>query len=119
MLLGRRGTMRRASLNPQQCAKMFRVIGDSTRFRIVQTLLSREQCVGDLVRIVKTSQPHVSHHLRVLREAGLVQGIREGQRIWYRLAPAVQEHLTGTKGEALDFGCCKISFSRTALVAKS
>jgi len=119
MLLVRRGTMRRASLTPQQCARMFRLIGDNTRFRIVQTLLSREQCVGDLVRIVKTSQPHVSHHLRVLREAGLVQGIREGQRICYRLAPAVQEHLTGTKGEVLDFGCCKISFSRTALVAKS
>ncbi len=102
--------MRRGKLSPQQCAKIFRVIGDNTRYQIVQTLLRGEKCVSDLVRTLKTSQPHVSHHLRVLRQAGLVEGMREGQRISYRLLPAVREQFAD-KEEALDFGCCKISFS--------
>jgi DNA-binding transcriptional ArsR family regulator len=93
---------------------MFRVMGDDTRFRIVQILLGGERCVGDLVRIVQSSQPHVSHHLRVLRQAGIVVGIREGQRICYRLRPVIQDRLTGSRQEGLDFGCCKISFSQTA-----
>ena len=109
--------MRRESLSPRQCARMFRVIGDDTRFRIVRSLLAGDKCVGDLVRRLKTSPPHVSHHLRVLRQAGLVEGIRAGQRVCYRLLPDAQEHLTAAGGRkgALDFGCCKISFSRTAL----
>jgi DNA-binding transcriptional ArsR family regulator len=95
---------------------MFRVIGDDTRFRIVRSLLAGDKCVGDLVRRLKTSQPHVSHHLRVLRQAGLVEGVRAGQRVRYRLLPDAQEHLTATSSKkgALDFGCCRISFSRTA-----
>jgi DNA-binding transcriptional ArsR family regulator len=110
--------MRPLTISPRQCAKVFRVMGDDTRFRIVQILLGGEQCVTDLVRTLKTSQPHVSHHLRVLRQAGLVEGIREGQRISYRLLPAVQNRLAGVREEALDFGCCKISFSQTVLVQK-
>jgi DNA-binding transcriptional ArsR family regulator len=111
--------MKRVSLNRQQCAKMLRVIGDDTRFRIVQTLLGGDKCVSDLVRTVRSSQPHVSHHLRVLRQAGLVEGIREGQRICYRVLPAVQARLSGAGQEALDFGCCKISFSQTILSHKN
>jgi len=98
---------------------IFRVMGDETRFRILKTLLCGDKCVGELVETLKTSQPHVSHHLRILRQAGLVEGVREGQRICYRLTPGVQEHLTNTNEEALDFGCCRISFSQTVLAAKN
>ena len=98
-------------MSSRQCARIFRVIGDDTRYRIVQILLNGEQCVGDLVRTLKTSQPHVSHHLRVLRQAGLVEGIRDGQRICYRVLPSVQERFSRSRHESLDLGCCKISFS--------
>jgi DNA-binding transcriptional ArsR family regulator len=110
--------MRQLHVSPRQCAKIFRVIGDDTRYRIVRILLDGEQCVSDLVCMVESSQPHVSHHLRVLREAGIVEGIRDGQRICYRLRPVIQERLTGSRQEGLDFGCCKISFSHTAQAHK-
>ena len=110
--------MKRLRLTSRECAKIFRVMGDDTRFRIVRILLGGEYCVSDLVRIVQSSQPHVSHHLRVLRQAGIVEGIREGQRICYRLRPVIQERLVGSQQEALDFGCCKISFSQTVPIQK-
>jgi DNA-binding transcriptional ArsR family regulator len=111
--------MKRQRISARQCAKIFRVIGDDTRYRIVQILLDGEQCVSDLVRLVESSQPHISHHLRVLREADIVEGIRDGQRICYRLRPVMQERLAGSRQGGLDFGCCKISFSQTGPSQKS
>jgi len=111
--------MKRANVSSKQCADILRAMGDETRLRILRALLVGQKCVGELVDVLETSQPHVSHHLRILRQAGLVEGVREGQRICYRLMPGIQEHLKKTNEEALDFGCCRISFSQTALVAKS
>jgi DNA-binding transcriptional ArsR family regulator len=106
-------------INSGECAKIFRVIGDNTRYRIVQILLDGERCVSDLVRMVEGSQPHISHHLRVLREADIVEGIRDGQRICYRVRPVMRARLTRSRHGGLDFGCCKISFSPIVRVPKS
>jgi DNA-binding transcriptional ArsR family regulator len=111
--------MKQATVTPKQCAEILRAMGDETRLRILRILLVGQKCVGELVDVLGASQPHVSHHLRILRQAGLVEGVREGQRICYRLMPGVQDRLNNTNEEALDFGCCRISFSQTALVAKN
>ncbi len=97
-------------LTASQCAHVLRAMGDETRLRILELLLLSEQCVSDLVKELGGSQPHVSHHLRILREAGLVEGLREGQRICYRVAPAVRDSLRRTRRQALELGCCRISF---------
>jgi DNA-binding transcriptional ArsR family regulator len=69
-------------------ATVFEVVVDPSRRRILDLLRQEEQSVGDLVERMGMSQPGVSKHLRVLREAGLVRVRQDAQRRWYRLDPA-------------------------------
>ena len=66
---------------------MFEVLAAPHRRRILDLLREGEQAVGDLVAAVGISQPGVSKHLRVLREAGLVEVRTDAQRRLYRLRP--------------------------------
>jgi DNA-binding transcriptional ArsR family regulator len=67
---------------------MFDVLAEPTRRRILDQLLERPRTVGDLVATLKVSQPSVSKHLRVLREAGVVEARKDAQRRVYELRPA-------------------------------
>jgi DNA-binding transcriptional ArsR family regulator len=66
-------------------AETFEVVAEPTRRRILDLLVERERSVGELVDSLSLSQPGVSKHLRVLRDAGLVQVRRDAQRRWYAL----------------------------------
>jgi DNA-binding transcriptional ArsR family regulator len=68
-------------------ATTFEVLAEPTRRRILDLLRDAPRPVGELVGRVGLSQPGVSKHLRVLREAGLVRVRPEGQRRWYELEP--------------------------------
>ena len=95
-----------------------RALGDETRLKIMESLLAQEKCVSELVAEVGKQQPHVSHHLRILREAGLIEGIREGQRVCYRVSPSIQRQLKDIRQQAIDLGCCRISFPVELLAAR-
>ena len=62
-------------------------LGDGTRRTLVELLRSRPRTVGELTDAVPVSQPAVSQHLKVLREAGLVTAEKDGVRRIYRLRP--------------------------------
>jgi DNA-binding transcriptional ArsR family regulator len=64
---------------------LFDVIAEPNRRRILDLLLERERPVGDLVDALSVGQPAVSKHLRVLREAGLVESRTSAQRRLYRV----------------------------------
>jgi ArsR family transcriptional regulator len=67
-------------------AAAFRALGDPVRLRLLSLLLTApggEVCACDLVEPLERSQPTVSHHLKVLREAGLVTATRRGANVWY------------------------------------
>jgi DNA-binding transcriptional ArsR family regulator len=66
-------------------AEVFEVLAERNRRRILDLLQADERSVGELVRHIGVSQPAVSKHLRVLREAGLVDVRSEGQRRVYRV----------------------------------
>lgn len=66
---------------------IFQVLADPTRRHILDLLRERPYAVGELVDQLKISQPLMSKHLRVLREAGLVQVRQDAQRRWYELRP--------------------------------
>jgi DNA-binding transcriptional ArsR family regulator len=66
---------------------MFDVVAEPTRRRILDQLLHRPRTVGDLVAALNVSQPSVSKHLRVLRDAGVVQAHKDAQRRVYELRP--------------------------------
>jgi DNA-binding transcriptional ArsR family regulator len=63
----------------------FKALGDPVRVSILKALCCERLCVGDIVARVNLSQPAVSHHLRILREAGLVTAEKEGTTIYYSM----------------------------------
>lgn len=67
---------------------MFRALAEPLRWRIVEALAAEELCVCHLASDLGVDQPSVSHHLRVLREAGVVEGERYRYWTYYRLAAA-------------------------------
>ena len=72
----------------EQLATRFRALGDPTRVAIVNRLAQAEEtCVCDLTAAFALSQPTISHHLRVLRDAGLVESSRRGTWAYYRVVP--------------------------------
>ena len=66
-------------------ATTFELVAEPTRRRILDLVRDRERSVGELVERLMLSQPGVSKHLRVLRDAGLVRVRHDAQRRWYRL----------------------------------
>jgi ArsR family transcriptional regulator, arsenate/arsenite/antimonite-responsive transcriptional repressor len=77
-------------------AQVFRALGDPVRLRLVSLIGAREGgevCVCDLTSAFDLSQPTISHHLKVLREAGLIDSQRRGTWVYYRLVPAALERV--------------------------
>jgi ArsR family transcriptional regulator len=75
-------------------ARVFKALADPTRVAIVSRLAAApEVCVCDLTAAFELSQPTISHHLRLLREAGLVEAERRGTWAYYRLVPEAIEAL--------------------------
>ena len=68
-------------------ASVFAHLSDSTRVRLLSMLSLSDMCVCEMADILGMSQPAVSHHLRVLRQCGIVKYRREGKRANYYLSP--------------------------------
>ena len=71
---------------PDLCKEMEKFgkgVGNTSRYRIVEALLKGRKTVGELVKIVKFSQPAVSQHLKVLKACNLVIDERRGQEVFY------------------------------------
>jgi ArsR family transcriptional regulator len=69
-------------------AAWFRVLGDPARLRLLSMMAAREEtCACDLVEPLGLSQPTVSHHLKVLHQAGLVEREKRGRWVYYRPVP--------------------------------
>jgi ArsR family transcriptional regulator len=79
----------------RELATRFKALADPTRLAIVNQLAgAAEVCVCDIVPGTGLSQPTVSHHLRLLREAGLVASERRGTWAYYRLVPGAVAELS-------------------------
>ena len=70
----------------RKLSKVFQVLSDETRLKIIRALEKRELCVSDIARKAGVSQTAVSHQLRTLRQMDLVREQRVGQRVYYRIA---------------------------------
>jgi len=69
-------------------APMFKALGDPVRLRLMSMIASvDEACVCDLTGAFDVSGPTISHHLKVLREAGLIEGERRGTWVYYWIRP--------------------------------
>ncbi|MDD8016303.1 MAG: metalloregulator ArsR/SmtB family transcription factor [Acidobacteriota bacterium] len=101
--------------------RIFKALADPTRLRIMFLLRERELCVCELMFILEMEQSRVSHHMRVLREAGIAEDVREGRWIIYGIpdgvrpilrdlfAGSLRERIEGTPeaaGDALKLKIC-------------
>ncbi len=66
-------------------ADLFKVLGDSTRVKILYALLQEEMCVCDIAALLGMNQSAISHQLRVLKQARLVKFKKEGKVVYYSL----------------------------------
>jgi len=86
------------------CASCMKALADRTRLAVVQRLLQGPMNVSDLAASLDVEQSLLSHHLRVLRDCGIVAGERGGRHIRYCICPTLHD------GDGLDFGCCTLKF---------
>ncbi|GLZ49633.1 transcriptional regulator [Actinomycetospora sp. NBRC 106375] len=73
-----------------ELSRVFKAMGDPVRLRLLSLIASHvggEACVCDLTDVFDLSGPTISHHLKVLREAGLITGERRGTWVYYRVRP--------------------------------
>ena len=102
-------------LQPKLCARLLQAIADPERLRIIRCLAEGSKNVGEIAANLNAQVVNVSHHLGVLRNAGLVQDEKQGRFVVYRLHPDVyQPAEAGEAAERLDLGCCRLELPREA-----
>lgn len=79
----------------EQLAALYKALGDPTRIRILFVLLDGEKCVGDVASLLSMEQSAVSHQLKTLKTAGILQARRDGKSIYYAIANGRVRQLFG------------------------
>lgn len=85
--------------------------GGRNQVEIVCELLASSMTVGDLAQRLHVSHYNASKHVRILREAGLVQTVRAGRHVRCQIAPELRKQLRRGNNQ-LDLGCCTFRFTR-------
>lgn len=80
-------------MNMEKVAELYKALGDKTRLEILQMLSKQEMCVCEVIDRLDKSQPAISHHLKILRQAGLIVGVKEGKWIYYSLNDQVFDNI--------------------------
>ncbi|HWB67651.1 MAG TPA: metalloregulator ArsR/SmtB family transcription factor [Mycobacteriales bacterium] len=84
----------------ESIALLLKALADPVRLRLMSLIAATDEaCVCDLTAPFEVSQPTISHHLRVLREAGLVDSERRGTWVWYRARREALDAVAGLFGE--------------------
>lgn len=89
------------------CALRLKALADETRLAVVRHLMQGPCHVGDIQTALGIEQSLLSHHLRCLRDAGIVEATRDGKAVLYQLSPTLKRPRQGI----VDLGCCQISFA--------
>jgi ArsR family transcriptional regulator, nickel/cobalt-responsive transcriptional repressor len=90
------------------CASSMQVLADQTRMAVVRLLMDKARHVYELNQTLRLDPTLLSHHLRILRDAGLVVATRDGKARLYRLSSRV---FAKPGGRTLDLGCCTMTFN--------
>ncbi len=106
-------TERYDPLDPPRCAQMLAALAAPERLRIVRYLRNGAKNVGAIAEMLDTAPVNVSHHLSVLKHAGIIEGDKQGRFIYYALRPGLfqdDDELDGI--EHLNLGCCRLEVPR-------
>ena len=89
------------------CAERLKILAEVNRINIVRTLMRGPRQVGSIAALIGIEHSLLSHHLRVLRDAGFVDATRSGKRVIYTVSKKI---LHSRKSDTIELGCCQISF---------
>jgi ArsR family transcriptional regulator, arsenate/arsenite/antimonite-responsive transcriptional repressor len=92
-------------------AEFFKALGHPARLKIIYYLMAQKSCIcGDIVEAIELSQPTITRHLQVLKEANIIQGTIEGNKVCYCLNAEglleVKAFLLRLEEAGVDGGCC-------------
>lgn len=91
-------------MNIDAFVKGFKALGQPTRLQIIRLLAENDLCVCELTEVLQTSQPRISQHLKVLKDAGIVQESIEGSmRIYHLQCNDLQNFLSGFSSFLRDY----------------
>jgi DNA-binding transcriptional ArsR family regulator len=93
------------------CIDALKALGEVNRMRIINLLLGESLGVTEITERLEISQYNVSKHLRILKEAGLLEMQKEGKQRIYSVVPALKVKLAENKN-VLDLGCCTFRFDK-------
>ena len=93
------------------CLAVLRALSEPTRLRIMRALLKEPLSVTDIGRRLRVSQYNVSKHLRILREAGLLELEKEGKKHLFTVAAKLQKQLA-KNANCLELDCCTFRFDK-------
>lgn len=99
------------TMESELCIRMLKALADQTRWSMVRELLKETLTVGELTERVGVSQYNVSKHLRILREAGIVETSKVGKSVNCRVVEEFRQRLSKSK-RTLDLGCCSFHFDK-------
>lgn len=100
-----------AAMKGTDCMAVLKALSEPTRMRIVRLLLKRPLGVNDISERLGVSQYNTSKHLRILREAGLLQTEKQGKLHLYGLAAGLADRLATNKN-VLELDCCTFRFDK-------
>jgi DNA-binding transcriptional ArsR family regulator len=99
----------RDALQSDECARRLKAIADPERLKIIQLLQSGPKNVSTVSELLGDDLANVSHHLGVLRHAGLVRDEKQGKFVVYSLHPDIfRPGESGQSAAVLDLGCCRL-----------
>jgi len=89
------------------CAERLKILAEANRINILRTLMEGPRQVGSIATLLGIEQSLLSHHLRVLRDAGFVDATRSGKCVIYTVSKNIR---SSQKSDTIELGCCQISF---------
>jgi len=98
-------------LQSGECARLLKALADPDRLRIIQCLCSGPKNVSELTALLDKEYASVSHHLGVLRHAGLVRDEKRGKFVVYSMQPELLRATERGQAEGcIDLGCCRLQW---------
>ena len=101
-------------LQPPRCAELLAALASPERLKIIRFLRDGPRNVGDIAAMLETPMVNTSHHLSVLKAAGLIQSEKRGRFVFYSATPGVLELDDAASLDHVNLGCCRLELPRQA-----
>lgn len=96
----------------KNCVNKLKVLADETRMMVIREIKHEGKTVSEINKKIKIDQSLLSHHLKILRDAGLVEVTRQGKFNLYKVSSDI---LTSSTEQLIDLGCCSLNFKEKSL----